>query len=85
MRTRIKQMRKSLIEKLKARVPGRNFDFVLKPSAACSPTPASPRTRWTACAANFGLRGIDTGRICVAALNTQNIDYVAHSIAKVIA
>ena len=27
---------------------------------------------------------IDTGRICVAALNTHNIDYVADAIAKVV-
>ena len=34
----------------------------------------------------FGVYGIDTGRICVAALNSKNIDYVAHRrIAKVMA
>ncbi|HET8609134.1 MAG TPA: aromatic amino acid aminotransferase, partial [Burkholderiales bacterium] len=27
---------------------------------------------------------IDSGRICVAALNTKNVDYVANAIAKVI-
>ena len=32
----------------------------------------------------FGVYGIDTGRICVAALNTRNIDYVADAIAKVV-
>jgi aromatic-amino-acid transaminase len=31
----------------------------------------------------FGIYGVDSGRICVAALNTRNIDYVAQAIAKV--
>ena len=29
-------------------------------------------------------KAIDTGRICVAALNSHNIDYAADAIAKVI-
>ena len=32
----------------------------------------------------YGIYGVDSGRICVAALNTRNIDYVAEAIAKVI-
>ena len=32
----------------------------------------------------FGVYGVDTGRICVAALNTGNIDHVAASIAQVL-
>jgi aromatic-amino-acid transaminase len=28
--------------------------------------------------------GVDSGRICVAALNAGNIDHVARSIAKVL-
>ncbi len=31
----------------------------------------------------FGIYGVDSGRICVAALNLHNIDYVARAIAKV--
>jgi aromatic-amino-acid transaminase len=31
----------------------------------------------------FGVYGTDTGRMCVAALNSKNIDYVCQSIAKV--
>jgi aromatic-amino-acid transaminase len=34
--------------------------------------------------AEFSIYAIDTGRICVAALNTKNVDYVADAIAKVI-
>jgi aromatic-amino-acid transaminase len=32
----------------------------------------------------FGVYGTDTGRMCVAALNSKNIGYVCESIAKVI-
>ena len=31
----------------------------------------------------FGVYGVDSGRICVAALNTKNIGYVADAIVKV--
>ena len=31
----------------------------------------------------FGIYGTDTGRMCVAALNSKNIDYVCAAIAKV--
>ena len=32
----------------------------------------------------FSIYAIDTGRICVAALNSHNIDYVADAVASVI-
>jgi aromatic-amino-acid transaminase len=31
----------------------------------------------------FGVYGVSTGRICVAAINLHNVDYVAKSIAAV--
>lgn len=33
--------------------------------------------------AEFGVHGVDSGRVCVAALNTRNIDHAARSIAAV--
>ncbi|MDA0188731.1 MAG: aminotransferase class I/II-fold pyridoxal phosphate-dependent enzyme, partial [Proteobacteria bacterium] len=32
----------------------------------------------------FGIYAVSTGRICLAALNTKNIDYVADAIAAVL-
>ena len=32
----------------------------------------------------FGVYGIDSGRICVAALNSRNIDHVVEAIVKVL-
>ena len=37
----------------------------------------------TALREKYGVYAVDTGRICVAALNSRNIDYVADSIASV--
>jgi aromatic-amino-acid transaminase len=34
--------------------------------------------------ADYGIYAVSTGRICVAALNTRNIDYVAKAIAAVL-
>ena len=34
--------------------------------------------------AEYGIYAVSTGRICVAALNTRNIEYVAKAIAAVI-
>ena len=33
--------------------------------------------------ADYGVYGLDSGRICVAALNEGNLEYVASSLAKV--
>ena len=32
----------------------------------------------------YSVYAIDSGRICVAALNSRNVDYVADAIAKVV-
>jgi aromatic-amino-acid transaminase len=32
----------------------------------------------------FGIYAVSTGRICLAALNTRNLDYVAGAIATVV-
>jgi aromatic-amino-acid transaminase len=32
----------------------------------------------------FSIYAIDTGRVCVAALNSRNVDYVAAALAKVV-
>ena len=84
MRVRIKEMRRALVDKLKTRVPGRNFDFVLTQRGMFSYSGLTSaevlRLR-----SEYAVYAIETGRICVAALNSRNIDYVADSIASVIA
>ncbi|MBL8384978.1 MAG: aspartate/tyrosine/aromatic aminotransferase [Burkholderiales bacterium] len=84
MRTRIKEMRRALVDKLKARVPSRNFDFVVAQRGMFSYSGLT-KAQVLRLREEFSVYAIDTGRICVAALNSKNIDYVADAIAKVIA
>jgi len=84
MRTRIKQMRHALADKLKAAGAKQDFGFIVDQVGMFSYSgltkPQMERLR-----NEFGVYGVDSGRICVAALNAKNIDYVAKSIAAVIA
>jgi aromatic-amino-acid transaminase len=83
MRERMKAMRKLLVEKIKARVPTADFGFVLRQRGMFSysglTTEQVRRLR-----DEYSIYTIDTGRVCIAALTTGNVDYVADAIAKVI-
>src|SRR5512135_33116 len=83
MRERIKAMRKALVEKIKSRAPKADFGFVLAQRGMFSYSGLN-KERVARLRAEFSIYAIDTGRICVAALNSKNIDYVADAIAKVI-
>src|SRR6267142_1680404 len=83
MRERIKAMRKQLVEKIHARAPGADFSFVLAQRGMFSYSGLS-KAQVQRLRAEYSIYAIDTGRICVAALNSKNIDYVADAIAKVI-
>ena len=39
---------------------------------------------WEKMRADYGIYAVGTGRICVAALNTKNIDYVVKAVAAVL-
>ncbi len=83
MRDRIRTMRNSLVEKLKQVGAIRDFGFVAQQRGMFSYTGLSAdqveRLR-----SEFGIYAVSTGRICVAALNTKNIDTVAGAIAQVL-
>ncbi len=83
MRDRIKAMRKQLADGVRARVPGANWDFVLKQRGMFSYTGLT-KEQVQRLRKEYSIYSIDTGRICVAALNSGNIDYVADAIAAVI-
>jgi aromatic-amino-acid transaminase len=83
MRERIKDMRKRLVEKVHARVPDADFGFVLKQRGMFSYSGLS-REQVRRLREEYSIYTIDTGRICVAALTSKNVDYVADAIAKVI-
>jgi aromatic-amino-acid transaminase len=84
MRERIKAMRKLLVEKIHARVPGADFSFVTRQRGMFSYSGLT-RAQVVRMREEFAVYAIESGRICVAALNTKNVDYSADAIAKVIA
>jgi aromatic-amino-acid transaminase len=83
MRERIKAMRKALAEEIAQRVPGTDWSFVLRQSGLFSYTGLT-KAQVERLRAEYSIYTIETGRICVAALNAKNIGYVADAIAKVI-
>jgi aromatic-amino-acid transaminase len=83
MRERIKQMRKALVEGVERRVPGANWKFILSQRGMFSYSGLS-QEQVGRLRKEYSIYTIDTGRICVAALTTKNVDYVADAIAAVI-
>jgi aromatic-amino-acid transaminase len=83
MRDRIKAMRKGLAEGIQKRVPGADFSFILKQRGMFSYSGLS-KEQVLELRSERSIYAIETGRICVAALTTKNLDYVADAIAKVI-
>lgn len=83
MRDRIKAMRQSLFDTLSAKVPGRDFSFILKQRGMFSYTGLT-EAQVDRLREEFGVYLIATGRMCVAGLNTRNVEYVANAIAAVL-
>ena len=82
MRTRIKAMRKKLVDGLKAAGVKQDMGFITTQIGMFSYSGLS-KEQMVRLRNEFGVYGTDTGRMCVAALNEKNIDYVCQSIAKV--
>jgi aromatic-amino-acid transaminase len=83
MRVRIKEMRQAMVDKLKAKAPGHDFDFVVKQRGMFSYSGLT-KEQVGRLKDEFSIYAVDTGRICVAALNSRNIDRVVDAIAKVL-
>jgi aromatic-amino-acid transaminase len=83
MRERIKQMRAALVERLKQRAPRSDFGFVLSQRGMFSYSGLT-RDQVVRLREEFGVYAIESGRVCVAAINSRNVDYVAESLARVI-
>ena len=83
MRTRIKAMRRKLVDGLKAAGVKQDMSFITTQVGMFSYSGLS-KEQMVRLRNEFGVYGTDTGRMCVAALNEHNIDYVCQAIAKVI-
>jgi aromatic-amino-acid transaminase len=82
MRVRIKAMRSAFVEKLKAAGVKQDMSFITTQIGMFSYSGLS-KDQMVRLRNEFGVYGTDTGRMCVAALNSKNIDHVCASIAKV--
>lgn len=83
MRDRIKAMRQLLVQVLAQRIPARDFGFINEQRGMFSYSGLS-RDQVQRLRNDFAVYAIDTGRICVAALNSRNIDYVGDAVAAVV-
>jgi aromatic-amino-acid transaminase len=83
MRVRIKAMRKALVDGVQKRVPGADWGFILRQRGMFSYTGLT-KEQVRRLREEYSIYTIDTGRVCVAALTSKNVDYVADAIAKVI-
>ncbi|SPB18496.1 aspartate aminotransferase [Caballeronia novacaledonica] len=83
MRDRIRAMRNGLVERLKASGVDRDFSFVNKQRGMFSYSGLTA-AQVDRLREEFGIYAVSTGRICVAALNTRNLDAVANAVAVVL-
>jgi aromatic-amino-acid transaminase len=83
MRVRIKAMRQKMVDGLKAAGVKQDMGFITRQIGMFSYSGLT-KDQMVRLRNDFGVYGTDTGRMCVAALNSKNIDHVCASIAKVV-
>jgi aromatic-amino-acid transaminase len=82
MRQRIRATREQLVAKLRALGITRDLSFITQQMGMFSYSGLS-KDQMQRLRSEFGVYGMDSGRICVAAVNSRNIDAVAAALAKV--
>ncbi len=83
MRDRIRAMRVALLEAIKTHGVAADFSFITAQRGMFSYTGLTA-AQVERLREEFGIYAVSTGRICLAALNSKNVDYVASAIAKVL-
>jgi len=83
MRERIRHMRTRFVELLGKKGVARDFSFIERQRGMFSYSGIDTE-RVRKLRSEFGLYIVDSGRVCVAALNDKNIEYVTDCIAKVV-
>jgi len=84
MRDRIKRMRGALVDHLTSAGVKGDLGYITKQNGMFSYSGLSA-AQMQRLRSEFGVYGVDSGRICVAALNDHNLGHVAKSIAAVAA
>ena len=82
MRDRIRGMRTTLVDAIKAQGVAQDFSFIVQQRGMFSYTGLTT-AQVERMKEEFGIYAVSTGRICLAALNSKNVDYVAKAIATV--
>jgi len=82
MRQRIKTMRQALHDGLVAAGVRRDLSFIVRQRGMFSYSGLS-KAQMQRLRNEFGIYGVDSGRICVAALNDRNLGPVVRAIATV--
>ncbi len=83
MRDRIKVMRKALVDKVRAQRADIDMGFIADQRGMFSYSGLT-KDQVARLREKYSIYALDSGRICVAALNSNNIDYVAGAIADVL-
>ncbi len=83
MRERIRDMRMAMVEQLAAQGAKRDFSFVARQRGMFSYSGLNAE-QVERLKSEFAIYAVGTGRICVAALNRNNLDAVTRAIAQVI-
>ena len=83
MRDRIKVMRQTLVDGLKAAGVQADMSFITKQIGMFSYSGLT-KDQMVRLRNEFGVYGTDTGRMCVAAMNSQNINYICKAVAAVL-
>jgi aromatic-amino-acid transaminase len=83
MRDRIRVMRTALADGLQSRGVAQDFSFIVKQRGMFSYTGLSA-AQVERLKNEFGVYAVSSGRVCIAALNSKNIGYVADAIAAVL-
>ena len=84
MRDRIKQMRGALVEQIRISRADFDFSFVVQQRGMFSYSGLT-KEQVAKLRTDCSIYAIDSGRICIAALNSKNVRMVAEAIAKVLA
>jgi aromatic-amino-acid transaminase len=82
MRERIRRMRSLLRDRLREAGVGGDLDFITRQKGMFSYSGLNA-AQMQRLRSEFGVYGVDSGRICVAALNETNMEPVVAAIAKV--
>lgn len=82
MRARIKLMRTALVDKLTAAGFQGDLSYITRQQGMFSYSGLN-KDQMVRLRNEFGIYGVDSGRICVAALNSHNLDAVAAAMAAV--